>query len=56
MMKIGGGGGFMKGIIGKGFWKNGGGGGNGGLLSINLEGFGFKLLVVINGVVVVIVN
>lgn len=54
--KIGGGGGLMKGIMGKGLRKNGGGGGNGGLLSINPEGFGPKLLAAINGAAAAIAN
>lgn len=55
-MKIGGGGGLMKGIMGKGLRKNGGGGGKGGLLSINPEGFGPKLLEAINGAAAAIAN
>lgn len=46
----------MKGIMGKGLRKNGGGGGNGGLLSINPEGFGPKLLAAINGAAAAIAN
>lgn len=46
----------MKGIMGKGLRKNGGGGGKGGLLSINPEGFGPKLLEAMNGAAAAIAN
>lgn len=55
-MTIGGGGGLMKGIMGKGLRKNGGGGGKGGLLSIKPEGFGPKLLEAMNGAAAAIAN
>lgn len=52
MITIGGGGRPINGIMGNiRLLKNGGGGGNGGLLSPNPEGFGPKLLAAKNGAI-----
>ena len=55
-MKMGGGGGLKKGIMGNCLLKNGGGGGGGGLLKNNPEGLGPKLLAAINGAAAAMAN